>query len=1231
MAITKQRITTTVEFIAWIGTLNWVILAGSGNQVSEEWNIGVKQSLLNKINDDSFFLISEMGTKIDNLNPSVSSQTKKERIEKLKSFLINALESSRPEDIKAFLLSYNRGGVAAPAVHASGFIKILQNGSAPGTESERALKMFFESYANRNREKNWYDLFLPEWLERENAGSRYEDIEAETVSGSFASVEAASAGFGAGANDQVVEVSDKNNQCILMSMLFDPNSLSHEYYTPKGPAYTFVPNLYHDRILLFNTNTPELLNNKMFSGDGAKKLFEVKAETNDIVKKLYYVYEQKQIDSNGNTSIKTFETPLGISDIQKTDLASTNIAALENKILQLQNTSLPNAKQQIENLLNERELEIKKLNKSNAHSGIILDSIDIDYNGSNPSTARNDVKVTIKFKLESFSALNENIGTLTTSAPAPVNPNSFFAPGVPLPASSTVTKSIKLRDLVVAGVDSDGKAGAINALKNSYAPFTNRIRLKIKADPMNNNKNIPVGSPIVLDLTTIDHQISRNSADSTIDFTINYRGYFHSILTMPFADVIASEDVRTSRQTRHANINKLILDNPNCKPETLREILRVERDSFDQENSVDRFGEILNFIYNERKIFQAKVDYNAAKMSYEQAVKNLPKFATAKNYITNYFINAGQDLSKTDVQDSIDIATKDEENDSSFSIPFFSGSSADPNAIFWVFLGDIIYAASNNLYKTGTNNTIDELDSFNLKTVLAPISIPNPLTGVPIQINPAQIPVDIRFFAEWWNENVVKKDLKIYPYGTFIRDIIERLVNNILFETCLSHLLPDEQPPMIRCTYSTSKYDFFSNGQATASPEGITSVDLDFLPTAKTKTQTVVLKTPYFSEDFNINDPEKEIDAFNYLIIYQQSPPLLRELNAQKSNTLKDEDFVPTICSGLASKNFAQVENVSFSKTDAPFLREARYFNNNFGGLALMNNVYDLSFSLSSQSGNTFLFPGTLINFILTDFENQATSLTPIPSTMISPSTPVAIIKGIAGTVTPLNYQYTNNDPHHTRVDSAGNSNPTDAYLLGFGGYYIIKSVSYNLSSNESLWTIKVDCKFIGTDFDSPVKRDPVIQSIETDKQDCINVYNDAVAENEALVQLEDADATTNFTRAVAQTPSNSTAGVNNLTSNLPPTNTNNTSATPVSIGGGSNSQSVNTVSPTISTLIPSGWTKLYGVKSNGSAKKYYLKDGNNYYQVNFDAAGNPTSLGNGSATKPSGQVVIADANGNAI
>lgn len=77
-------------------------------------------------------------------------------------------------------------------------------------------------------------------------------------------------------------------------------------------------------------------------------------------------------------------------------------------------------------------------------------------------------------------------------------------------------------------------------------------------------------------------------------------------------------------------------------------------------------------------------------------------------------------------------------------------------------LGSIIEASIRHLYRYGlfyTSPPLMErhLGSLNLRIALMPIQIPDPKTGGSFTISPAQIPIDIKFFAEWWNENVVKK------------------------------------------------------------------------------------------------------------------------------------------------------------------------------------------------------------------------------------------------------------------------------------------------------------------------------------------------------------------------------------------------------------------------------------------------------------------------------------------
>ena len=103
------------------------------------------------------------------------------------------------------------------------------------------------------------------------------------------------------------------------------------------------------------------------------------------------------------------------------------------------------------------------------------------------------------------------------------------------------------------------------------------------------------------------------------------------------------------------------------------------------------------------------------------------------------------------------------------------------------------------------------------------------------------------------------------------------------------------------------------------------------------------------------------------------NPPYRRELtHKKKQNELRDSKFIPTLHHGIYSKaKGSHVDSASFKKTNSPGLREARYFNNSFGSLALMNNVYDLSFTIAENNPSTYLYPGMIINFILTDFSPE--------------------------------------------------------------------------------------------------------------------------------------------------------------------------------------------------------------------------------------------------------------------
>ena len=1214
---TREQVYDALTFKNWHANFN------DGDATAEtrlkDYEFGIKRALKRQIEDESFFMIVDFKASLSS-NSDLTPVQRDRRLQAYKRFLMQAVEEPTEESLNKFTTgNFTFESNELSLSKETQFLAILDGTYTSGTDTklEKIFDNFFGEFLNRNN-----DDFFDKSIEN--------DVENEIAQGNLRAAERASQGFGAEEEeDQKIEENNTNIQCALMSLIYYRHYNTSQFTDLE--ASLARPDRFRKRILqLDHGSKSHILNNFFVSDDGFKTLMENPAKQNGFDKKLYYVYEKKIKDKNGNISFETFEVPLAISSVEFDVDATTKMTEIE---AQLFANKTPGGVGLNTGQRQSLELELERLKRDNGPEAsgdaksdyFSLDKINIKYDGTNPSTARNDVEVTMSFTLETFAALNRNITA-----------NKISFEEITNKAGKTQKKEehLKLRDLVIQGIDSDGKAGSLNALKNSYSPFTNRIRLKVVPKPVQyDDASFPTGSPLILDLTTIDHSISRNSSDGSVSFTINYRGYFHSILTMPFCDVLADNDTRVSRKNRHDNINKILLSTKECKPETLREILRIERNSFELENNDDRFSEIISHVAlaqnNGVGIWQATFD--TTKTSFDSAVRNLPK-AGKDQFITGLGAVAA---TSSEVENAIKAATAEEGSGGVLDTVTGAFSSGGPATSFkqskgksyFTFFGEIVHAAIKNLYQTGKGNadkTKEEFGDFNLKFLMSPIHIPDPINGGTIKVYPVDIPIDIFFFAEWWNEVVIKKDLRIYPAGAFIRDFVERCLNNILFETCLSHLLPDEKPPMLRCQYFTSKYKLQANTQ-----EGRCDTSLPGCATGINR----ALPRPYFVEDVNLNTTEpQKLSTNNYLVIYQQAPVFSRELSAKRNKTMKEENSVATITAGINAKKFSQVKQVSFSKTTSPYLREARYFNNNFGGMALMNNVYDLSFSFNRHHGNTYLFPGTIINFILADFSPVTTKANQTVNNSTSPAGALNLVRSTGSAVTPTNYQYTNNDPHNHLVIGT-DEYPTDAYMLGFGGYFMVKSVEYELEPIPALFTIKATCKFLGTDFDTSVKRGDTIESIESDNKTCIQFYNNARKENEALAKLE--DGVSDFAVAVQNTQPNQPASVATRRVNTtgvataPSTAAVRTSIAPSTVGI--------PPAPTVQTLSAKAWEVQHKATLKGmfieeefKGKKFYYFDGTNHYSIPFTAQGVPNISTTAEESSPSGRdVIILDASAN--
>jgi len=496
----------------------------------------------------------------------------------------------------------------------------------------------------------------------------------------------------------------------------------------------------------------------------------------------------------------------------------------------------------------------------------------------------------------------------------------------------------------------------------------------------------------------------------------------------------------------------------------------------------------------------AQIDAVHTYILYPNKMETLEAYVNPEdNYVENIYFGSGGAGTLTAIAATLEGEMRAEEKNDAKIQELKSQLS---NKFF--FLGDLLAIASDCLYESFGVRTArhrEELTGLNLRFIVGTIYVPNPkdLNGPPIVINPCSLPIDLTFFIQWFNSSVANKGLQYYPVGTFIRDLIERVVNGVIYDTCFSLVLPDENPPILRTqTFTTTNDKWFkkqhirtiqTNGTSSTNnsysaegsnyepfeikdSQGFFIPDDPYAKGKPDKNLNLLMEKEVSLEDDSSKPPEeREVKANNYCVIYQQFPSYFRQLKAGgQTRPLRDNPHVPTIFYGQGNTKFNFLSNVSFSKTDSPHLREARYFNTNYGSLSLLSNVYDLSFSFYGRVGNTLLYPGVILNFILLDWDGTENKERH-----------------------PKNRIKTNSDGT-SNYDDFGESNPhkqgTMANIMGMGGYFIIKSVEYSLGETSEDFEIKISTKFLGNDGNTPPARPSEEPKQIIDAANCVEAFN---------------------------------------------------------------------------------------------------------------------------------------------
>jgi hypothetical protein len=668
-------------------------------------------------------------------------------------------------------------------------------------------------------------------------------------------------------------------------------------------------------------------------------------------------------------------------------------------------------------------------------SPVQLTSTTITFDGTNPSTARKDVKVQLKFALKDISSIEHNIA---------------------LQNNAYTYEFYKLITLPYGKVEPSSIGGSV--IRGQYSPDYNRLRMKIAAEMVNdytNNKalrglgKVTRKNHFVLDLAIESHEISRSDEADKTTVTINYRGYHETLLNMPFMDSLVTS---TEMDNRIAADAYLLNFSDKCSTDTIKEIIRINRLSDQRYASGSSWTGFMNKISNTQLGW---VEYKADRkflrtFAYTDSIDFFGRAVAGHSAKLNF--DLGSKLVSTSADGLLTNLKAEQDNLKDKKVNTLADTDSNSSTKYtssFTTLGSIMNACLDGLYDGPTRSKLKkEFEHTRLRFMVAPIEVRDPFStnNSTIIFNPLELPIDILFFNQWFQATIVNKGLTYYPVMTMIRDLIERLVNSLLLEVCFSNSLPGETPLLLRT-------GFFSSNDDKVNPL--------LVPNKKyyTNLDTIVSNLSAGARLFNYDASLKEITQpnpanvlYHYCVIYPQARNSFISSGATK--TFKNSPYIPIFAHGKNlkdSKNISDspLSDVKFSKQNMPGLKEARFFSGPSSGLNILSNVYNLDFSLKSTMANMSIFPGQIIKFSLEDFDKY------------------------------------NSDWKNADSLSA---------ILGYGGYYTVTKVTTTIEGTAGTsWTQNYSCLWSSNGSSVNFRRlRPSYVLIEND-QTCKTIFDAAV------------------------------------------------------------------------------------------------------------------------------------------
>jgi len=628
-----------------------------------------------------------------------------------------------------------------------------------------------------------------------------------------------------------------------------------------------------------------------------------------------------------------------------------------------------------------------------SRSGVGIKSFDWQYISGNPDTIKKDITAKLVLFFQSFDELiKQRSATVTTSKGETksvtysyldlvVNPKRREPDTNPV----NVSEDASLQDGVAAAEGAfdqyDSTDYEIKASVGWAKPRTLGSELGNLGDALSYNRTN-------LFLHLVDHDFNINQ-DGTFELSISYRSRLEGILESPKSNILfcdadiinnsysfklmidREKEIERLTSEDKCGENKKQLEEEKRKLVQIQDLLRLETYKFIILNMLEPqrwYGSVIGGRFTSDQNIEQRLIYSMLvdpDIYADFANSGLMPDAGKT-------LDAGQ-ISTTSMRFAVpDNPKKTSEANIKNGELIYQPANPDEVIINFFYLGDLIDMLATTVFDNekyqALPDSIRKKYSFNtaevknLRFLLGPMQFRDPATNEIVNANIADIPIAVDTFTNFFHEKVIKQQLTVYNFKSFIKDLIHGLARKALGEDCFDGI--EQINSSMRSSYISVPVKKTAGGIVDPILAKSDNTDGGFTElTARVDMDTINNRNVLF--DYTGYESSKNVDEhMHYVVLHMQSAaglvyPGLKIAQSPQTDGLtpKQRDLDRGIKHLFIGRDRGLVLSVSFSKTNEPFLRQARLENaGTYDPILQLSDVYEANIELM---GNTFFYPGS--------------------------------------------------------------------------------------------------------------------------------------------------------------------------------------------------------------------------------------------------------------------------------